>query len=67
MTTESARKNTLVTVLCVVGAILIAWFLVDFVLSAVFFLVKAAIVLVIAIVVYFVLRAVLARGSSRDV
>jgi multisubunit Na+/H+ antiporter MnhG subunit len=67
MTTEPARKNTLVTVLCVVGAVLIAWFLVDIVLSAVFFLVKAAIVLVIAVVVYFVLRVLLARGSSRDV
>jgi high-affinity Fe2+/Pb2+ permease len=67
MTTEPARKNTLVTVLCVVGAVLIAWFLVDIVLSAVFFLVKAAIVLVIAVVVYFVLRVLLARGRSRDV
>jgi O-antigen ligase len=66
MTIEPARRNTLVTILCVVGAVLIAWFLVDFVLSAVFFLVKAAIVLVIAAIVYFVLRGLLARGSSSD-
>jgi multisubunit Na+/H+ antiporter MnhG subunit len=66
MTTEPARRNTLVTILCVVGAVLIAWFLVDIVLSAVFFLVKAVIVLVIAAVVYFVLRAMLARGRSTD-
>jgi high-affinity Fe2+/Pb2+ permease len=66
MTTEPARRNSLVTILCVVGAVLIAWFLVDFVLSAVFFLVKAAIVLVIAAVVYVVLRVLLARGSSSD-
>lgn len=67
MTTEPARKSTLVTVLCVVGAIVIAWFLVDFVLSAVFFLVKAVIVLVIAAVVYVVLRVLLSRNRSEDV
>jgi high-affinity Fe2+/Pb2+ permease len=66
MTTEPARRNSLVTILCVVGAVVIAWFLVDVVLSAVFFLVKAVIVLVIAAVVYFVLRALLSRGSSSD-
>ncbi|HEV7950906.1 MAG TPA: hypothetical protein VGP24_14165 [Glaciihabitans sp.] len=58
------NKTNLVTVLCVVAAVVIAWVLVNFLLSAVFFLVKVAIVLVVAAVVYVFLRGFLSRNRA---
>lgn len=55
-------KNTLWTVLAVVGAIVIAWILVDVVLGLVWFLGKLLLVAVVAVIVYGVIR--LAARSS---
>lgn len=58
------NKSTLWTVLGVVVAVVIAWVLVDVLLSLAWFLVKVALVAVVAIVVFFVLRSVLSRSSD---
>jgi hypothetical protein len=58
------NKTNLVTILFVVAAVVIAWVLVNFLLSAVFFLVKVAIVLVVAAVVYVFLRGFLSRNRA---
>ena len=50
-------SRTLWTVLGVVVAVVIAWFLVDFVFSVLWFIAKLAIVAVVAVVVFFVLRS----------
>jgi len=50
------NKNTLWTVLAVIGAILIAWVMVDFVFKLVWVIGKLLVVAVVAVVVYFVLR-----------
>lgn len=50
-------SRTLWTVLGVVVAVVIAWFLVDLVFSVLWFIAKLAIVAVVAIVVFFVLRS----------
>ena len=65
MSTESRNGVSVVTILTVIAALVIAWFLVNFVHSAVFFLVKLAVVLVIAAIVYVVIRVALSR-ANRD-
>ncbi len=50
-------SRTLWTVLGVVVAVVIAWFLVDLVFSVLWFIAKLAVVAVVAIVVFFVLRS----------
>jgi hypothetical protein len=50
-------SRTVWTVLGVVVAVVIAWFLVDLVFSVLWFIAKLAIVAVVAIVVFFVLRS----------
>jgi len=49
-------KNTLWTILGVVGAIVIAWVLVDVVFKLVWLVVKIGLVAVVALVVFAVLR-----------
>ncbi len=56
------NKNTLWTILAVIGAIVIAWVLVDVVFKLVWFLGKLLLVAVVALVVYGVIR--LAMRSS---
>ncbi|CAH0262053.1 MULTISPECIES: hypothetical protein [unclassified Microbacterium] len=58
------RTNTLWTVLGVIAAVVIAWFLVNVLLSLVGFVFKVLLVAIVAVVVFFVLRAVFSR---RDV
>jgi hypothetical protein len=58
------RSGTIWTVLGVIVAIVIAWFLVNALLSLIWFIAKLAIVLVVAAIVFFALRALLSRPSS---
>ena len=57
--------RTLWIVLGVVVSVAIAWFLVDLVFSVVWFVVKLAIVALVAVVVFFVLRSWLGRAGDR--
>lgn len=57
-------SRTIWTVIGVIAAIVIAWFLVDLVFSVVWFIVKVAIVAVVAVVVFFVLRNVFGRSND---
>lgn len=58
------RKSTLWTILGVVVAVIIAWFLVNILFSLIALAFRLLAVAVIAVIVFFVLRAVFAR---RDV
>jgi len=58
------RGGTIWTILGVVVAIVIAWFLVNALLSLIWFIAKLAIVLVVAAIVFFALRAVFSRPSA---
>jgi hypothetical protein len=57
--------RTLWIVLGVIASVVIAWFVVDLVFSVVWFIVKLAIVAVVAVAVFFALRAWLGRASDR--
>jgi hypothetical protein len=57
--------RTLWIVLGVVVSVAIAWFVVDLVFSVVWFIVKLAIVAVVAVAVFFLLRSWLGRASDR--
>ena len=57
--------RTLWTVLGVIAAVVIAWFLVDLVFSVVWFVVKLVIVAIVAVVVFFALRSWLGRAGDR--
>ncbi|MGF6822656.1 flagellar biosynthesis protein FliQ [Microbacterium sp. ZKA21] len=56
-------KNTIWTVLGVIAAVVIAWWLVGLLFSVLWFIAKLAIVVVVALIVFLVLRSVF---SSRD-
>lgn len=58
------KRSTLWTVLGVVAAVLIAWFLVNVLFSLIAFAFRLAIVAVVAVIVFFVLRALFARGRD---
>ncbi len=58
------NKRTVWTVLGVIGAVVIAWVLVDVAFRLLWFVGKLAIVAVVAVIVYALLRGVLSR--SRD-
>jgi hypothetical protein len=58
------RKSTLWTILGVVAAVIIAWIIVNVVFSLITFVFRVAAVALVAVIVFFVLRAVFAR---RDV
>lgn len=58
-------SRTLWIVLGVIASVVIAWFVVDLVFSVVWFIVKLAIVAVVAVVVFFALRAWLGRMGDR--
>ncbi len=57
-------KNTLLTVLGVILAVVIAWFLVDVMFHLAWFIAKVVIVGIVAVGVFLVLRLVLARSSD---
>jgi hypothetical protein len=57
-------SRTVWTIIGVIAAVVIAWFLVDVVFSVLWFIVKVVIVAVVAVVVYFVLRNVFGRSSD---
>lgn len=59
-------SRTVWTVLGVIAAVLIAWFVVDVVFSVLWFIVKLAIVAAVAVVVFFVLRALVRPSGDRD-
>jgi hypothetical protein len=58
------RGGTIWTILGVVAAIVIAWVLVNALLSLIWLVAKLIIVLVVAAIVFFALRAVFSRPSS---
>ncbi len=58
------RGGAIWTILGVIVAIVIAWFLVNALLSLAWFVVKLAIVLVVAVIVFFALRAVFSRPRA---
>ena len=61
-------SRTVWTIIGVIAAVVIAWFLVDVVFSVLWFIVKIVIVAVVAVVVYFVLRNVFGRsGEERSI
>ncbi len=54
------------TVVGVIAAVVIAWFIVDLALRAVAFVLKFGLVAIVAVVVFFVLRWFFGRGRDRD-
>jgi hypothetical protein len=58
-------SRTIWIVLGVIASVVIAWFVVDLVFSVVWFVVKLAIVAVVAVVVFFLLRSWLGRSGDR--
>jgi hypothetical protein len=60
-----ATRNLIVTVIGVIVAIAIAWFLVDVVFHLIWFLAKLIIVAVVAGLVFFALRGLFAKGDDR--
>lgn len=59
-------SRTVWTVIGVVVAVIIAWFLVDVLFSLLWFIGKLAIVAVVAVIVFLVLRAMVGRSRSQD-
>lgn len=59
-----STKNLLLTIVGVIVAIAIAWFLVDVVFHIIWFLAKLIIVGVVALLVFFALRGAFTRGSD---
>ncbi|WP_353828077.1 hypothetical protein [Agromyces sp. SYSU T0242] len=58
-------SRTVWTVLGVIAAVVIAWILVDLVFSVLWFIVKLAIVAVVAVLVFLWLRSLATRGGDR--
>jgi hypothetical protein len=59
-------SRTVWTVIGVIVAVVIAWFLVDVLFSLLWFIGKLVIVAVVAVIVFFVLRSVFARREGPD-
>ncbi len=58
------RRMNVWTILGVIVAVVIAWFVGDGLLHLLFFVVRVGIVLVVAAIVFFALRAVFSRPRS---
>jgi len=58
-------SRTVWTVLGVILAVIIAWFVVDLLFSLLWFIGKLAIVAVVAVIVFFVLRALVRPSDDR--
>ena len=61
------NKSTIWTIVGVIVAVVIAWFLVDIVFSLLWFIGKVVVVAIVAVIVFFVLRMLFARGDDSDV
>ncbi len=59
-----STKNLLLTILAVIVAVALAWFLVDVVFRLLFFAVKLIIVAIVAVLVFFALRGFFARSAD---
>jgi hypothetical protein len=57
-------SRNLVTILGVIAAVVIAWFLVDFALHFIYFVFRLVLVAIVAVAVYFLLRLVLWRKAE---
>lgn len=57
-------KNRLWTVLGVIAAVVIAWWIVSLLFSVLWFIAKLGIVAVVAVVVFLVLRGVFSRDAD---
>lgn len=60
------NKGTIWTIVGVVAAVLIAWFLVNILFAVVAFVVKMLVVAVVAVIVFVVLRMVFARRGGSE-
>lgn len=60
------NKNTVWTVLGVIVAVVIAWWLVNVIFALLFWLFKVAVVAVVAAVVYFALRGFFGRARDKS-
>jgi len=58
------NKSTLWTIVGVIAAVVIAWFIVNIVFSLLWFIGKILVVAVVAIIVFFVLRMLFARSDD---
>ncbi|WP_109211423.1 MULTISPECIES: hypothetical protein [Microbacterium] len=58
------KKGTLWTILGVIAAVVIAWFLVDVLFSLLWFIGKLVIVAIVAVIVFVVLRSLFARDRD---
>lgn len=59
------NKSTLWTILGVIVAVVIAWFLVNVLFSLLWFIGKLIVVAVVAVVVFFVLRMLFVKSDDR--
>ncbi len=60
------NKSTVWTIVGVIAAILIAWFLVNALFSVLAFIFKLIAVAVVAVIVFFVLRMIFSRNGSES-
>ncbi len=60
------NKGTVWTIVGVIAAILIAWFLVNVLFSVLAFIFKLIAVAVVAVIVFFVLRVIFSRSGSES-
>lgn len=58
-------RRTAWTVIGVIVAVIVAWFLVDVLFSLLWFIGKLAIVAIVAVIVFFVLRALVRPSDDR--
>ena len=58
------NKGTIWTIVGVIAAILIAWFLVNALFSVLAFIFKLLVVAVVAVIVFLVLRMIFSRSGS---
>lgn len=58
------NKNSIWTILGIIVAVVIAWFLVNILFSVMWFIGKLLVVAVVAVVVYFVLRGLFSRSDT---
>lgn len=60
------NKGTIWTIVGVIAAVVIAWFLVNALFSVVAFIFKLLVVAVVALIVFLVLRMIFARSGSES-
>lgn len=58
-------KSNLVTILAVVGAVVVAWIVVNLLFSVVALAAKLAVVAVVAVIVYFAFQALFAKSDKK--